>query len=60
MWFSTIGSGVMKYDPVTKTSKRYTQSNSGLSSDLTFDILQDSYGVIWVGASGWGINYLSD
>ena len=60
MWFSTIGSGVMKYDPVTKTSKRYTQSNSGLSSDLTFDILQDSYGVIWVGASGLGINYLSD
>lgn len=60
IWIATIGGGILEFNPETKQSRHYNQSNSGLSNNLVFDIVQDNEGVIWVGTSGVGINYMDD
>lgn len=58
IWITTVGAGVLKYSPNTKTSKHYTVENSDLSNNLVFDIVEDNYGTIWVGTANIGLNYL--
>lgn len=58
MWFTTVGRGLLSYDPVSGQSKHYSAQNSGLSNDLVFDIVEDNEGGIWVATAGVGINYL--
>lgn len=60
IWISTVEKGILKYNPTTKTSQHYTSKNTGLSNDLVFDMVQDKYGTIWVGAAGFGVNYLQE
>ncbi len=59
IWITTIGAGVLKYHPETKFSQIYNQENSNLSSNVTFDLVKDKYGVIWVAAAGGGLNCLT-
>jgi ligand-binding sensor domain-containing protein/DNA-binding CsgD family transcriptional regulator len=58
IWITTVNAGVVKYDPLTRVSRLYNQENSGLSSNLVFDVVEDKYGTIWVGTAGGGLNYL--
>lgn len=58
IWITTVGAGVVRYDPVAQTSRTFTSENSGLSSNLTFDVAEDRNGNIWVAAAGLGINFL--
>lgn len=60
IWISTVEKGILKYNPATQTSQHYNSKNTGLSNDLVFDMVQDKYGTIWVGAAGFGINYLQE
>jgi ligand-binding sensor domain-containing protein len=60
IWITTVGAGVLKYTPQTATSQLYNTENSGLSSNVAFDIVEDKYGTIWVGTAGGGINYLQN
>jgi len=59
IWVTTIGAGVLKYHPETGTSQMFNQENNGLSSNITFDIVEDQYGTIWVAGAGGGISYLT-
>ncbi|MCB9351419.1 MAG: two component regulator propeller domain protein [Lewinellaceae bacterium] len=58
IWITTVGGGVMKYSPSAGVSQVFTTENSGLSSNVAFDIVEDKYGLIWVAAAGGGLNYL--
>jgi ligand-binding sensor domain-containing protein len=58
IWISSIGGGLLRYDPKSKTSRHFTQENSGLPNNITFDVAEDKFGNIWIGTSGLGISYL--
>ncbi|GAB4409397.1 MAG: hypothetical protein OHK0039_13040 [Bacteroidia bacterium] len=58
IWLATVGRGVLRYDPATRSSRCYDARNSGLSNDLAFDIVEDSQGVVWVATAGPGLNLL--
>jgi ligand-binding sensor domain-containing protein/DNA-binding CsgD family transcriptional regulator len=60
IWVTTVGAGVLKFNPQTNSSRHYTTENSGLSSNVVFDLVEDKYGTIWVAAAGGGLNYLLD
>lgn len=58
IWITTIGKGIAKYNPTNQKLKLYNQANSGLSDNITFDVIQDNNSDIWVIASGFGIHRL--
>ncbi len=58
IWITTIEGGLLQYTPSDGTTRHYTQANSGLSSDVVFDIKEDKYGTIWVATAGGGLNIL--
>lgn len=58
IWITSIGGGVLKYEPETQQSTQFSIENAGLSDNTTFDIAEDKNGTIWVGASGSGLNYM--
>lgn len=58
IWITTIGAGVLKYHPKTNTSQIFNKENSSLSGNVTFDLVEDKFGTIWVAAAGGGLNYL--
>ena len=58
IWITTVGAGVLKYHPNTKVYQIFNKENSNLSSDVTFDVVEDKYGKVWVAAAGGGLNYL--
>lgn len=58
IWITTIEGGLLRYNPATGAARHYTTSNSGLSSDVAFDIEEDKYGTIWVATAGGGLNIL--
>lgn len=58
IWFTTIGNGLFRYDRANELFQHFNQANSGLSSDVVFDIVQDQYGTIWVATAGGGLNVL--
>lgn len=60
IWITTVGAGVIKYNPKTKVYQVFNNNNSSLSSDVTFDIVEDKYGTLWVAAAGVGLNYLTN
>ena len=60
IWMTTIDVGVLKYHPKTKAYQMFNRANNNLSSDVTFDVVEDKYGTIWVAAEGGGLNYLVD
>jgi ligand-binding sensor domain-containing protein/DNA-binding CsgD family transcriptional regulator len=60
IWVTTVGAGVLRYNPRDGSSRLFNQQNSHLSSDVTFDVVEDQYGTLWVAAAGGGINYLVD
>lgn len=60
IWISSIGNGIIKYRLEDGMSKHFNSSNSGLSNDNVFDIVQDKFGTIWVATSGTGINFLNE
>ena len=55
IWVATQDNGSIKYNIKKKTSKTYNQEE-GLSVDNILVILQDSWGNMWFGTSGGGIN----
>lgn len=56
IWITTVGAGVIQYDPIQETSVVYNSSNAGLSSDITFSVVEDTNGIVWVASAGGGIN----
>ncbi len=60
IWITTIEGGLLQYTPSDGTTRHYTQANSGLSSDVVFDIKEDKYGTIWVATAGGGLNILGE
>jgi ligand-binding sensor domain-containing protein/DNA-binding CsgD family transcriptional regulator len=59
IWISCLGNGILKYNPQDKTSQHFNQSNSNLSNDNVFDLVQDKNGTIWAATDGQGLNYLN-
>ena len=47
LWFALLGGGVCNFDPVTGRKVFYTTSN-GLANNMTYCILKDNSGNIWV------------
>ncbi|MEY4590923.1 MAG: hypothetical protein RL497_2999, partial [Pseudomonadota bacterium] len=47
LWLGTQGAGLIRFDPITKDYRAYTQAD-GLPSDLVGSINQDAEGAIWV------------
>ena len=60
IWVSSIGNGIIKYRLEDGSSQHFNSSNSGLSNNNVFDIVQDQFGTIWVATSGTGINFLNE
>ncbi|WP_169739245.1 hybrid sensor histidine kinase/response regulator [Dyadobacter crusticola] len=49
-WLSTL-KGLIRFDPVTRKSKKYTTEN-GLISNATQAIVEDDSGMLWISAAG--------
>lgn len=60
LWIATVEAGLLRYDPAADTARHFTQANSGLSSDVVFDVVQDPAGTLWVATAGGGLNVLQD
>ena len=55
VWAGTRDRGVNRFDPATRTFRRYTKSD-GLASDAVFGMLADAKGRIWIsGAKGLSV-----
>ncbi|MDP4278717.1 MAG: two-component regulator propeller domain-containing protein, partial [Bacteroidota bacterium] len=55
-WFGTYGNGLIKYNLKTNQFKRYTKSNSRLTSNDIWSLYIDKSGSLWIGAiSGGGL-----
>jgi ligand-binding sensor domain-containing protein/signal transduction histidine kinase/DNA-binding response OmpR family regulator len=58
IWFISMGSGVMKYNPKDNSFKRYNYEEgkkNGLSSNSISSVMQDSKGRIWLSTDRGGI-----
>lgn len=58
IWITSIGGGILKYNPKTKASRQFTYENAGLANNIAFDVAEDASGNLWVGTSGQGLNYM--
>lgn len=47
IWLALDRGGIMKFDPETKETKRYTKKD-GLSSDYAYAIYEDKQGYLWI------------
>ena len=58
LWIGTDDAGVYAYDMVSQRIVRHFQRNddSNLSSNAVWDIFKDSYGILWFGTEGGGLN----
>lgn len=62
IWVGTRGGGLnrltinLKDDLGNISYKKFTQNNSGLSSNTIQFIYEDAYGIIWIGTGGGGLN----
>lgn len=61
IWVGTWGQGIAKIDPETNQTTLFNNQISGsntLSSDKVLSLYDDSYGNLWVGTKGGGINII--
>lgn len=58
IWITTIGAGILRFNPNTQAFQIFNKKNSNISSDVTFDIVKDKFGLIWVATAGGGLNNL--
>lgn len=58
IWISSVGGGLLKYDPKVDTSYLYTAKTGGLVNDILFDLVEDEQGTIWLAGAGDALNYL--
>lgn len=58
IWIATSGKGLLVYQPHVGTSHHFSVSNSRLTSNFVFDVVQDHNQHIWVAAAGEGIHIL--
>jgi ligand-binding sensor domain-containing protein len=54
LWLGTKGDGMLRFDPVTRSVKAYTE-REGLSNNVVYGILQDKTGSLWL-STNWGIS----
>lgn len=47
IWVGTLGGGIDLFDPKTETFRAFTK-NEGLSNDITYQILEDKAGKLWI------------
>lgn len=57
IWISTIDGGILQYNPISRESLHFSAEKDGLSNDAAFDIIEDNYGILWVGTAGEGLSY---
>lgn len=60
IWVTTVGAGVLKYDPKSNSSQVFNEKNSKLSSNDAFDVIEDQHGTIWVATAGGGLNFMEE
>lgn len=59
VWFASMGTGVMKYNPKDKTFVRYNYEEdrkNGLTSNSISSVMQDSNGRIWISTDRGGVS----
>jgi ligand-binding sensor domain-containing protein/serine phosphatase RsbU (regulator of sigma subunit) len=54
IWFGTFGAGMYHLDPVTDSLLQFTSENSGLPSDIIYNLYFDKQGTLWIGTRGGG------
>ncbi|HEY9047956.1 MAG TPA: two-component regulator propeller domain-containing protein [Ohtaekwangia sp.] len=57
LWIGTSGSGLDKFDPVTKTFQHYRRTQ-GLANDFVMALQDDDKGDLWVGTENGGLSVL--
>lgn len=59
LWFS-CGSGFSSYNEKNKEFKCYTKNElPGLAGDLVINVVEDAYGLLWVGTQSTGLSVFS-
>jgi len=53
-WLATKGSGLIKWDPNTQSSERFTKENAGLSHNILYAVYEDEHENLWI-PSNWGL-----
>ena len=62
LWVASRGTGLKKYDPITKDWTYYQHikgDNTSLSSNYINDVLEDSQGNLWITTGRGGLNYFN-
>ncbi|PTQ97874.1 two component regulator with propeller domain [Mucilaginibacter yixingensis] len=59
LWLEPHDQGVIRYNPITRQSKKYTQTGAFSYHNLTsyFDIFEDNKGLVWINMKGGGFGY---
>lgn len=56
IWMGTYGSGLLKYDPISKSTKTFTTAD-GLCNNNIMDLAIDQRGRLWMATLGGGVCY---
>ncbi|HJT73294.1 MAG TPA: two-component regulator propeller domain-containing protein [Chitinophaga sp.] len=59
MWIGSYGTGIVRVNPKTGTSRLYNKLNSDLPANVVLCLLRDSHNNIWVGTAGGGLSLLN-
>ncbi|MDB5000690.1 MAG: response regulator [Mucilaginibacter sp.] len=60
LWFSCGNAGFTSYNKKSKQFKCYTKKDlPGVSGNLFINVIEDSYGLLWVGTQDGGLNIFS-
>lgn len=58
LWFGTEGSGLGRFDRITKKTIYYIQKNGGTNNDDIWSLAKDKDDNLWIGTDGGGLNIL--
>jgi len=56
-WLGTMGEGLIRYNPLSKTSKFFTEKN-GLPNNIVYAALEDNNENLWL-STNWGLSKLN-
>jgi signal transduction histidine kinase/ligand-binding sensor domain-containing protein/DNA-binding response OmpR family regulator len=60
LWFSCGSAGFTSYNKKSKQFKYYTKKDlPGVSGNIFINVIEDSYGLLWVGTQDGGLNIFS-
>ncbi|WP_153800844.1 hybrid sensor histidine kinase/response regulator transcription factor [Foetidibacter luteolus] len=59
IWVYAAGLGAIYFNPVTNTTREFSQKNGVLNNDVVRSITQDNNGLVWIGTDHGGINIIN-